>query len=285
MFTTTGFKGRATRRGRPIIDLISQKLNTSEEEPPFTLSSYIRGSSFANLCPREEILRVVHKVSKKKVVAADGHLTFAHGTGIHLVLQNKILPAIGVIYGKWSCCTCGYAYGDRTNGQILTECLVPRPSLCERCNGKEFLYQELLFENSEYRINGHPDGFLRLPGLSGLGLFEAKSISSRSCYEVKGFPKIDHVVQVQIYLWLTGLQWAEILYWEKGANGISALIEHHIERDEELIDKLKHTAMAIWDGIALYLDTKKLVLPDRICAICDCPRAKLCSVAAHCFKD
>jgi hypothetical protein len=166
--------------------------------------------------------------------------------------------------------------------------MVLRPSSCEtpNCPGKatldktDFLYVELFHRNEEYRTQGHPDGYLQIPGLPGLGILEVKSISSRSSYEVKHIPSMNHVVQLQTYFWLTGLQWGKILYWDKGAPGMSALMEHHVVRDEEIIANLQGMVRSIRVGMQ-----QGGPLPARLCATATCPRAKSCGVVAKCFEE
>src|SRR6202035_532691 len=98
-----------------------------------------------------------------------------------------------------------------------------------------FQYVEHHFINDEHKITGHPDGFLVLPGLAGMGVLDAKSAGGKSAWEIKSAPNIGLVIQAQLYLWFTGCQWSKILYWVKAENGLEALVEHHVERDDDTI--------------------------------------------------
>jgi hypothetical protein len=78
-------------------------------------------------------------------------------------------------------------------------------------------------------------------------------------------------------MWLADLQWGIILYWQKGENGVNALVEHFVERDEDTIDNIKSTLKSIWGGVA------GGDLPIRVCEKYDCKRSKGCVVRDKCF--
>lgn len=255
-------------------------------EPPLTTDSWLRASGIASVCPREEILRAIHNVDKPVIFEASTLLTFLLGTAMHWALQNVLLPRIGVFYGRWTCLACGKGFGGpepdddgecRAPGPAASCGLILRPDEC-LCGSKEFLYRELKFENTQYHIGGHVDGFLQERGREGLGVFEAKSIADRFFSDVKDVPMIQHVVQVQTYMWLTGCTWAKILYWNKGGWGVKALREHLVERDEESIQRVKRAIQTIRDGLV----SKKL--PKMICTNKLCKRAKGCVVSEQCFE-
>jgi hypothetical protein len=255
--------------------LLKTHFRSEREVPPLKAGDWMRVSRLANTCPREEVLCARNGVVRKDVVEADLMLTFLHGKALHWALQNDLLVSIGVMMGKWRCISCGKEFGggDKNFEQTQVRC----PTTCNACGKSEFLYLEQYFGNPDYHIGGHPDGFLVVPGLPGVGLLEAKSISPKGAWEIRNTPKMDHVIQVQIYLWLTGLKWAKILYWDKAGMGTSALVEHLVLKDDDTIEKLKQMIKQIWEGIA------GGPVPNPICANSSCPRAKACVVAAPCF--
>jgi hypothetical protein len=267
---------------KPLIKLAVERLGKVEIKEPLKAGDNLRVSAFAEMCPRQEILCAIHNVQRKDTVDAGLEMVFAHGQGLHHVLQNRILPAMGVFYGRWSCIECGHAVGGHEPGRPLIETVVLRPKECAKCKAKKdsLLYRELYFRDAKTRIAGHPDGFLKLDTRDGLGIVEAKSISPLGVWGVKNCPNINHVIQAQIYLWLTGLKWAQILYWDKGTPGLPALVEHFVERDEETIEEVQQTAQTVWTGI------ENGILPERVCCVTpEAPRAKDCAVSARCFKD
>lgn len=263
--------------------IIQAQFATVESVAHMTETSWMRASSFPEICPREEILCQIHKVERKREISADLAMIFEHGKALHNQLQNSVLPALGVLLGHWSCVRCGAHYGRKPGAATLHEPVedwaVARPESCSKCEGRNFVYHECYFANEEYRIEGHPDGFLRIQGLPGLGILEAKSISQKGAWEVRNVPNLNHVIQAHIYMWLADLHWAKVLYWDKGSHGISALVEHTIERDEETIDRIKSVLRSLWEGM------KSGILPERVCASIEAPRACACAVAKPCFPE
>jgi hypothetical protein len=253
--------------------VINEQYKEKRNAPPVTDIGFLRASGFASLCPREEVLRAILKRPRPEEFSADTMMTFLHGKALHWGIQNDLLPTVGILIGRWTCLDCGTEVG---NGSKIPESLAPRPKKCPKCGGFEFMYRELQLRDEELHIQGHNDGFLVIPGLPGVGILEAKSIGKG--WEVRNCPSMDHVVQAHIYMMLTGLKWARILYWEKGAQGVEALIEHHVDRDDETVTKIRSIAKAIWSGIA---DQN---YPDRICTTDKAPRAMKCVVCKECFE-
>lgn len=258
-------------------DMIREFFFEERDEPYLTRDRWIRCSKLGYLCPREEAIASIHKIIRKDEANTDLSLVFATGTALHECLQNLILPKINVLLGEWVCLGCREIFGGLQDNKPIWECLVPRPKQCD-CGSSEFRYKEQFFLDEEYRIGGHPDGFLQLPDKEGIGLLEIKSVSPEGSFTARRAPFKKHILQVQTYLWLTGLPWASILYWNKGENSINCFIEHEILRDEQIIDTIKETAREIWDAI----DSR--ILPEReICATINSPRARTCQVRDICF--
>jgi hypothetical protein len=256
----------------------------------------IRISAFAGLCAREEVLCSAGRLNlvRKEAIEPDVGTYFEHGNGLHWVIQNRILPDTGVIRGRWLCGHCGEYYGGykawivdadgpKKNKEVLHAAQQPRFKTCPSCDAPmtsaSSMYSEQLIYDPTYRLTGHPDGFLWIESLPGLGLLEVKSINPKGAWEVRGCPKLDHVVQAQCYMWLTGCRWAKILYWDKAGQGMSSFIEHLIEYDEDHVDAIRNLLQAIWEGV------KGEGIPERICESSVCSRAKLCSVAKPCFEE
>lgn len=260
--------------------IIRAELRREGDIPYLTKDGYLRASAFAELCPREEVLCSSRKIVRKEAIDGDAAFNFMYGEAIHWAGQNRLFSSLDLIVGKWSCLRCATSYGGCKPGEPLERGLVHRPSKCTGCGTKDmkdFQYHEQHFTDQMYRIGGHPDGFLQVPGLAGIGIIEMKSISFNGAFQIKHVPNFGHAIQSQIYMWLTGLKWAKICYFDKGTYGLSGFIEHHVERDEETISKIKETVRSIWHGI----ETGEL--PVRICTTNDCPRAKTCVVAGPCF--
>lgn len=268
----------ATTGSGSLLPQIEQGFARYGQKPPLTNSSYLRASGIPNLCPREEVLCAVEDITRPDDIDAGLNLTFLHGTALHWGVQNHLLGPLGVLYGTWECLSCKKKFGEQQEGVRAEDWSVPRPKVCD-CGHKDFNYVEASFVDHDLRLTGHSDGFLVLPGLPGMGILEVKSIGSRYAKEIKVAPQLAHMIQAHVYMMFTGFKWGKILYWQKGEAGLGALIEHHIDRDEETIRRIQDTIRSVWAGVALK------VLPERICATDSCVRAKACPVSTKCFKN
>jgi len=259
-------------------NLIRLRIVEERAVPFLDEKSYLRVSALADMCPRQEVLAANLKFERTWKVDADLGMIFAHGKALHWVLQNSVVGATGAFLGVWRCVECAKQYGAMAPNLQEAQSLVRRPKACD-CGCEDFIYREQKFANDEYRIGGHPDGFLVLQGMPGLGVAEFKSVGPKSAWEVRSTPNLGHVIQVQCYLWLTGLQWGKILYWAKDGFGMSAIYEHTVERDEDTIAAIQQTIRSIWNGIATGL------LPERVCTTADCPQASKCELKNACFEE
>jgi len=283
--------------------LIRSSIPEEREKPPLTEDSWIRVSGLAMMCAREEVLAVRGEIIRADNVGADLMLIFEHGNGLHWDLQNRILPQTKTLFGRWLCAVCGTHHGGRSlwgepdpeetypifpdepeRDHTFEDSQILRPEVCPKCGSvltsDNSIFEEQWIKDPEYRLAGHPDGFLRLEGMPGLGVLEVKSISPRGAYEVRTCAKLDHVTQAQCYMWMTGCQWGKVLYWDKGTGGMKGLIEHTVEYDEDHVEAMQNLVRDIWTGVK----DETSHLPERICASSDCKRADLCACVEPCFE-
>ena len=71
------------------------------------------------------------------------------------------------------------------------------------------LQAEVPIENADYEIKGHTDGIIEINGIKGI--LEIKSINSSGFYSLYS-PKEDHLIQVNVYMFCTGIERAVLLY-------------------------------------------------------------------------
>lgn len=259
--------------------ILQDRYNLVEEAPWLTVDSRVRGSKFPEICPREEVLIAKDKLIRKRTIDPDFFLVLEIGKALHHQLQNSILPGAGVLFGEWECTRCGKHFGVKKPNTPADQYAVRRPDKCDRCENLSFQFHEYHFVNDEFRIDGHADGMLSIPGMNGLGIIEGKSISAKGAWQIRNVPQLDHVIQTHIYLWLSGLQWAKIVYWDKATFGMAGLVEHTIERDEETIERIKQSLRDLWSGLASGVPPLT-----RVCANAEAPRAKNCLVCKPCFE-
>lgn len=277
----------AVRSDETLKLMLRRTLGSVRDVAPLGPGQLLRISSLAGVCAREEALCAKLRVVRKDRVDVGLDLTFEHGHALHWGFRNRVLPKTHSLVGRWQCGNCGALYGGRNQWRAPVEPSfiyqqVPRPHRCGRCKaeltGDTSIYKEQWIVHPDYRIAGHPDGFLRMVEHQGLGTLELKSINAHGAWEVRNCAKLDHVVQLQSYMWLTGCRWGKVIYWDKGGQGLSALIEHYVEYDDGHVEAIQGLIRSIWAGV------EGREVPDRICADSKCKRATLCSVPDACFE-
>lgn len=251
--------------------------------------TFIRASGYYRVCEREEIISSIFDISKQYDMNEENlQLILAIGDGMHFAMQNKILSEKNdtKLIGIWKCLNCGLYSGksknNYSNNPIENRIFnyKEKPFSCN-CGGTEFLYVEDHFTNFEHKLSGHPDGFLLDKESNSVGILEIKSCSMKQALStISRAPKKEHVLQVHIYMLMTGIQWSKIIYWAKGSTKYeTTLYEFLIERDENIINEIKKTLATIVNGI----ETK--TVPERtVCNNSTCQRALYCRVADVCFK-
>lgn len=240
----------------------------------------IRASVLSKACVRAVVLHERLKVKLTAEESASLRLAYAHGHGLHHAMQNIVFPEMGILRGRWRCKKpdCGKVYGNCVEGQKEIDAAVRRPESCVACGTSSgFDYDEYDLYDKEYKLSAHCDGFIAIPGRPGLGVVELKTTALG--WKVKTGPFPEHMRQLQIYLWLTGAQWGEILYWDKQSDEPNKFAEHFVVRDEAEISKLKLMLLSLWEA----LDGG--ALPERVCRSPDCAQAEKCPVVEACFQD
>lgn len=280
-----------------LVGLISDALKESRDKTPMAEEDWVRVSSIGSMCPREEVLCSNNNIVRED--SFDGYvgLNFELGNAVHWLFQNRAIAATGKIIGSWRCTYCGEVYGSRATR------MVPRPDRCIRCgaiaedvprangkpdltaSGNAFLYVEEWLGNHEFRIGGSPDGQMVFGdplnyAEEDLILLEFKSASDNNFAKYRNTPDFLHVIQTQVYLWLTGYKKAKILYFNKNFSPSSKnpIHEHNIEFDPGTIEQVQEAIRLVRGGI------DSGVVPERkVCASRDCSRAFRCKVRDLCF--
>lgn len=281
---------RGTEGGDRVTDLIHRALAENRKSGPMLHEDWIRVSSIGSMCPREEVLCSKNNVIRERSFDGDAGLNFGLGNAIHWLFQNRALAPTGRLIGSWRCTWCGETYGSQATQ------LVPRPDRCIRCGAiageaprsggrpsveihpLAFLYVEEFVGNEEYRIGGHPDGFMS--SSEEPILLEFKSANDRNFFKYKDTPDFVHVIQSQIYLWLTGLKRAKIIYLNKNGSKDNFLREHDLLYDAEVVERVQAAVRSVRDGIG-----GGLVPARTVCADPSCQRAIGCKVRDICFRE
>jgi hypothetical protein len=248
-----------------LVSFLNERLGSLEKIEPRGENHVFRVSEAIGLCPREEFLR--YKLGVPRVVKIDPGLkmTFDLGKAFHSLVQNEWLGKMGVLIGDWKCNNCGSMVKDRT-----------RPEKCFVCSKEDFNFYEVQVVNKEYGISGHPDGILLMEGQKSI--LELKTFNGKyySYVLINKSPMPKHVIQAQMYMWLTGLDSSTILYFNKED---SSMLSFYIKYSKSIVD-------GVLSNVSLFRDSIRTdKLPERkICETQTCSRAKKCSVRKECFS-
>lgn len=188
---------------------------------------------------------------------------FDNGHATHARWQNYLDQA-GVLRGVWRCSNplCYKHYGK---GELLG---IFNPStirtgpergetrkdwVCE-CGSKERLeYEEATVKSdAKFNFTGHCDAIIDVRGTEfetgkfDIFVADLKTIKDDMYSELKE-PKPEHVIQVNIYMWILGLSAAVVVYENKDNQ---ALKEMFVPRDDEMIEKIQQQSLWLQDKLS-----------------------------------
>ena len=257
------FAGAFKKNDIDLLSKLARKLESKKEIPiPQPDTSY-RVSSVVKMCPREEVLRHIHNVKKFQTIDARLQRIFDFGTAVHEFVQNNWFS--DWLIGEWQCVSCGAIWQGK------------RPASCgNSCVSTDFRYKEIKMHLDTHNLSGHTDGVLDIDGKHVL--LEIKTCSSKQ-YEVivnmRKSPLQAHIDQVQLYMWLLGVERAVVIYLEKDESLIAQFV---VEKDDMVAEAFIKRVTQARDGMI------NKVVPDReLCDSATCSRAKACSTRALCF--
>ena len=174
-----------------------------------------------------------------------GERIYDNGNGAHSRWQ-RCLAGSGVLRGAWKCPNplCNQVHGEEERLGIFNP-LQARPGWrCPCGNDKLLDYEEVrVTSDPRYNFDGHVDAIIDVrnteykTGDDDLDLFvmDFKTMKSDQFVSLAK-PKDEHVVQVNIYMWLLDLKSSVLAYENKDDQSLK---EIYVPRDDELIDKIK----------------------------------------------
>jgi len=206
---------------------------------------------------------------------------FDNGHGIHFRL-GKNLESTGLLKGKWKCKSCSKVFGKDVHLGVR------RPEKCT-CDGKWFQYLEVGFSDSETMISGHVDAILDLRGYSGVSkdasdedghiLIDFKSIRSEAFRRLIA-PKDSHFIQMQTYLYLSGLRVGKFLYENKNDQMFREFL---VDRDEECIKKICSDGRMLKQIVTNTNSNGQHTLPERAHKKNNTKECVECTFRSHCW--
>lgn len=177
---------------------------------------------------------------------------FDNGHGVHSRWQ-KYLDCSGILRGCWKCTNpmCGKVYGEEEKIGIFNPLRTIPDWHCSNCgNNSDLSYEELRVKSDPvYNFDGHCDAVVDMSNTpyaknnnQDLIVVDFKSMKDEYFSEItESKSKHEHVVQVNIYMWILDLHASIVLYENKNTQAVK---EVFVPRDEKLIDKIKE--QAIW---------------------------------------
>lgn len=162
------------------------------------------------------------------------------GHAFHDRMQRD-MAIMGILKGWWRCRSCGEIIGKKEPlGTFLPdtcECMAKKKK-DKRRGIKLFEYVEIfLVSEPEYNFKGNCDGIVELEkgDPESRYIIDYKSISEGGFSYLRK-PDHKYVVQIMIYMWLTGVKKSIIYYEDKNKH---QLAEFEIPYDEGLVEHIK----------------------------------------------
>jgi hypothetical protein len=161
---------------------------------------------------------------------------FDAGNAFHWRMQRDLAVA-NVLRGYWKCRRCEKTHGKENKIGILI------PEKCECGDGRKglslFEYRELEVEDKEYNFKGNADGIIDIVG-SDIQHYvvDFKTIKTEK-FNILRKPDVKYIVQINIYMWLLGLEFGIIYYEDKNDHSVKEFL---VRSDERIIDNVKENA-------------------------------------------
>jgi hypothetical protein len=163
------------------------------------------------------------------------------GHAYHHRMQRD-LAVMGVLRGWWRCKSCNLILGKEDPLGIF----LPEKCDCQKKEDKRkgidlFEYEEIyLVSDSKYNFKGNCDGIIEIEkgNPDSRYVIDFKSISENG-FSYLNKPDHKYVVQINIYMWLTGIKKGIIFYEEKNRHNMVEFLEKY---DEKLIDYIKKSS-------------------------------------------
>jgi hypothetical protein len=250
------------------IEAADRLLTTKRQIPIPDKDTIYRVSGLSKMCPRQEVLRYLHKVEYSETINPTLQKTFDFGHAFHSVVQNNWFGKFGWLHGDWKCTNCGSVYKNQLKPDHV----------CNKC-GHDDMYQyvELSLADEKNFLTGHPDGILIIDGFEYV--MELKSSNSKMFQYITGVlrrPLDAHLHQINMYMFMLGKKRGVVIYFDKDTG---AWVQYHVLYNQDVVDDQLGKISTTKQGIA-----RKIPPENRICPNSSCDRAKVCPVRRQCFN-
>ncbi len=220
--------------------------------------SYFHPSAFGS-CFRKMAFQH-YGIPKDHLTEPRSYRIFDAGHAHHYRMQSHFAQ-MGILRGYWKCRICNKLHG--TDNKIGIFC--PEDCDCKKTifkdiilEGKErkgldlFEYEEIFLEDKEHNFKGHCDGIIELikDNPKERYVIDFKTVKEQKFAYLKE-PDQVYIVQINIYMWLSGVKKGIIFYEEKNTH---ELREFRVSYDESKIEDIKKNALKL----KKVLDAKQL---------------------------
>jgi len=237
--------------------------------------SYFHPSEFSQ-CHRKIVYKCyesqgVCDASEPNAGRIDPQLQRIFDCGHHLHFRlGKNMEETGLLKGRWACLMCGKRYGEE---QKLG---VHKPNICteDSCVSERFKYVEKAFRDEDTLLGGRVDAILDLRGQEVNGVMIAPDAPEEDSHIIVDYksirgeafrklisPKPEHFTQMQIYLFLSGLNAGKFLYECKNSQ---AFREFLVIRDHEFIKTQVEAAKQLKKIVTGSNSEGRRTLPPRV---------------------
>lgn len=218
-------------------------------------------------CPR--LCAIKAFVKTDNIVDAEGLWNMEFGKAVHSVFQTSILPSLGAkLLGAWK----KYFPLEVPIGKDFEHKIfkLVRSSFWNQVNddedrhivrgwgtkpeGKGWEYDEVKIRMLKYRIVCKLDAILRINGEEEIFELKTEKEIARDDLDpfMGGAPRVDHVNQVSLGMWATGIRRSRICYNFKGVPYFrTSLMEHEIPYDEDIVNRLKRLALMCVEAVRM----------------------------------
>lgn len=226
---------------------------------------------------------------------------FGNGHSMH-DRWRSYFEGTGALVGFWECAN----WAAHTEPFILpadSKLGGLKPEKCLGCASDRFIYREIGFLDQETLWGGHVDAIINIPLLQKYynrledvdEKIEGENATDEETYLIIDFKTInpkqfrdlhsplpEHVTQLQIYLFLSGLKYGKLLYEDKWTQAVK---EYTLIKDDSLLSVKKAEAIELKHVVTHLNSQGKRVLPPRAHKTRshrDCAR---CKFRGHCWKN
>lgn len=178
-----------------------------------------------------------YAIDKRNYIAFRSIEIFENGHLVHHKLQKKLgeIRNPQILYGYWKCQACKHTTGLNSPPFGITN-----PRECEKCKCNNVIYEEVSMKNDEYNVAGNCDAIVKLSDKHEFQVIDFKTAGNytwKETVEGKNAPVNYHIVQVNAYMWLLGINSGYIIYENRDK---LCHKEFFIKRDEYIVDRIKH---------------------------------------------